>query len=438
MTSTNTSTGSSNSDPHQYVTNPPSTFVKIQNITKKPELNGQYGLIVQYDTTKERYMVVLCTSQQQQYLALKYDNLQRCTSMYDTMMAQYQMMQYNPQIQQQIQKVQEYILQQIMIPLFRIVKIPVTPKVQYFYYILALFLLGLWYIIGLTKLLVVLTIFIVILSLIGTDLLEHKKSTRTILLQTLPQQYTKMIQTELPYNIGTILTKKPWYLRSFTTLFVLFIAYTLFGTPTRSMYFQQNNKSSRSSSISSFSSSSSYLSSFWKNTNPVSTTNSKATNERMEYYYKLGFDDATQQLEYGTSFVPYNTTATTSSTSASVMINDDGTTTTTTDNQAWKDTVDTTTTNRYDNDPRIYNDDDFKHDHHTSQKGKASPWSFSTMMAVFTIYRILQPIVAMSMSNTNHFQIDWHLFRANLMTQMNPWKIMIVAFSLYRIVIAFL
>jgi hypothetical protein len=436
MSSANTN--SSSSDPHQYVTNPPSTFVKIQNITKKPELNGQYGLIVQYDTTKERYMVVLCTSQQQQYLALKYDNLQRCTSMYDKVMAQYQMMQYNPQIQQQIKKVQEYILQQILIPLFRILKIPVTPKLQYFYYMVALFLLGLWYIIGLTKLLVVGTIFMVVLSLIGTDLFEHKKSTRTILLQTLPNQYTKMIQTELPYNIGTIITKKPWYLRSFTTLLVLFIAYTLFGTPTRSMYFRKYNKSSRSSSSSP--SSSSYLSSFWKNTNPVST-HSKSTNERMEYYYKLGFDDATQHLEYGTSFVPYNTTTQNHddirSTSASVMINDDGTTT---ENPAWKDTVDTTTTNRYDNDPRIYNDDDddFANDRHTSPNKKASPWSFSTMMAVFTIYRILQPIVAMSMSNTNHYQIDWHLLRTNLIAQMNPWKMMIVAFSLYRIVVAFL
>ena len=241
--SSSSSSSSSNIDPHQYVTNPPSTFVKLCNITKKPELNGKYGLIVQYDSTPQRYMVVLCTQQQQQsYLALKFENIQKCISFYDKSISQYQMILYNPQLQLQMDTVHQYILQQIVQPFFRRCYIPLTPQIQYFYYFMSVILLILWYFIGLTKFLIVSTVLFVVLSLIGSDLIQQKANLHTLVLHTLPNQYTKMIQNELSYcNIGTVITKQPLYLRSFTTLLIVFFLYTLFGTPTQSMYLDKYN-----------------------------------------------------------------------------------------------------------------------------------------------------------------------------------------------------
>ena len=68
----------------------------------------------------------------------------------------------------------------------------------------------------------------------------------------------------------------------------------------------------------------------------------------------------------------------------------------------------------------------------------SSPFSISTMMAIFTLYRILQPIVIMSCDTSHH--IDWSLLRTNFYTQMktSPWNMIIVTFALYRIVVAFL
>ena len=461
MSSTTGTTGSTTTgnDPHQYVTNPPSTLIKIQNVVMKPELNGQYGLIVNYDTTKQRYMIVLA-QQQSQVVALKVENLQLASaSLRDRIMAQYQMMQHNPQFQQQVQTIHDYILQHIVTPVFRTLHITTPPRIHYFFMLLLVGLVTLWYLVGITKLVVLLTIILVLMSLVGSDLMQGRVvSLRHLCLTTIPREYTRMVQQEVPY--GRVIVSKPWYLRSFTTLLLLFVAYTLFGTPTHSRFFGRPTKQQRSSSVPSPTPwmSKLLLPGFGRPTRTVDPVHHRRTTttisrEQMEEYYKLGFDDATQQLEFGTSLNHHSSnndatlatdentgidgsngsssSSSSSGSSQSVLVNDDGTTRHMTEdsrNDAWKNTA-------YDRDPRIYDDDDDDDIVHSTRTSKSSsPFSFATGMAIFTIYRILQPIVTMSMHDN---RMDWNLLRANLVTQMNAWKIIIVAFSLYRIMVAF-
>ena len=86
-------------DPNGWVTQPPSTLIKIQNIAAKPELNGQIAIAVGYLDDKQRYVVVRCTTQEQ--LSLKVDNLVKANPL-DSMRGQFQLLQNDPKIRQQV------------------------------------------------------------------------------------------------------------------------------------------------------------------------------------------------------------------------------------------------------------------------------------------------------------------------------------------------
>jgi hypothetical protein len=445
-------------DPNHWVTNPPSIFVKIHSVTSRTELNHQYGLVVQYNSEKQRYMLVLC-QQQKDVLSLKQDNLMPCTSMMDRGTAYIQMIRYNPQLQQQIQTIQTKLQTRVLQPL-RITKI------QYFYCLLLLLLLGSWYMIGFTKLLMVVSCWIVLLSLIGMDVLDGTVPIRTIVTVTLPQRYhDMMIATGQPY-LGNTINTRPIYLRLLTMLLFGFITYSLLGTPTNSMFMrhyypstttlqaQAENQRSSSNSLSILP----FLPQWLYNQTKTSASPlqhlSKVQQHRPEYYYKLGYDDATHQLDFGTSLVPTKSdnedvagvavtedTAVTIETDGtqSTSIMEDGTTATTTKDpyrgstsKAYRDT------SRLDTDPRLYSDNSHYDDTrlYPKKSSSSSPFSFSTLMAIYTIYRIVQPIVMMSLRN-DRTALDVPLLYTNLL-QIDKWKGLVLLFSLYRLVAAFL
>jgi hypothetical protein len=89
------------SDPNGWVTQPPSTLVKVVN-TSRDSINDKLGVVLAYQTDRSRYVVHLSTSQER--VSLTADKLVKASYM-EQMRAQYELLQNNPQIQQQIQRV---------------------------------------------------------------------------------------------------------------------------------------------------------------------------------------------------------------------------------------------------------------------------------------------------------------------------------------------
>ena len=86
------------SDPNGWVTQPPATMVKVVN-TSRDALNGKFGIVLAYQGDRGRYVVLMTITQEQ--VSLKPDNLVK-GSWVEQLQAQYQLMQNNPQVQQQI------------------------------------------------------------------------------------------------------------------------------------------------------------------------------------------------------------------------------------------------------------------------------------------------------------------------------------------------
>lgn len=87
-------------DPSDFVRNPPSVIVKVQN-TSQESVNGKLGIVVQYTQERGRYLVHLTETQQS--VALKPENLVKA-SMFEQAKAQYQQLTKDPQIKREITK----------------------------------------------------------------------------------------------------------------------------------------------------------------------------------------------------------------------------------------------------------------------------------------------------------------------------------------------
>jgi hypothetical protein len=254
------------------------------------------------------------------------------------------------------------------------------------------------------------------MTMIGPDLMEGK-DLRSIV-RSVPLRYRDLVRTQIPY-VGPTLASRSSYLMIVTVVFLALLLYSFLGTPTNSMFWNHHRQaaSTRMSTTRS-------IPHHPHHTNDVMTTSVSSRelldttdNARAvpptEYYYQLGFDDATKGLDFGTS-LPKKVKAA----KEDVIINDDGTTTDDEeeDQYAWS----SSTGRRSDTTTR-------------GQKSKTTPFSISTIMAMFTIYRIVQPLAY----NTNTGQYDWQLLLANVQ-HLDMWKYGILAFAFYRIVASFL
>jgi len=362
-------------DPNGWVQNPPSTFVKI-NGTSRETLNGQLGLVLQYLEDRGRYMVVLSENQQSQ-VALKPENLTVCAGMLDKAKAYYQMLKNNPQVRQQFQQVQTQIQSRTGL------------KAEYILAIILVSFTVCWYFIGFSKVMMLLTSAIIILTVMGPDLAAGK-DLKTCL-RNAPTRWRSVVQEQVPV-VGPKIAANPWYLRAFTVLLTVFVLYSLLVTP---------NHRPRGSVA--------------KAPPAASASLAATTVELQQKYYKLGFDDASAGQEFGTSLPNEPVVLTVEDTAAvdgisSAASSDSG-------YSSWRRAV------------GLENDFDT---YAPVAAKKKSPFNLSTAFAAFTIYRILSPI---AMNAEGRF--DLPLLRANL-SNLEVYKLGILAFSVYRLVSAFL
>ena len=93
------------SDPNGWVTQPPATMVKVVN-TSRDVLNGKLGIVLAYQNDRGRYVVLMTVSQEQ--VSLKPDNLVK-GSWTEQFQAQYELMQNNAQVRQQLRSIYEQV-----------------------------------------------------------------------------------------------------------------------------------------------------------------------------------------------------------------------------------------------------------------------------------------------------------------------------------------
>jgi hypothetical protein len=302
---------------------------------------------------------------------LKADNLSVC-SMLEQAKAYWQMLQNNRDLQRQYRPFVEQLQRRSG-----------GLKLEYLLVLLLVVLGALWYFIGFTKLVTLLTVVMMLLTIVSPDLLEGK-DWRTVA-RNAPMRYREVIRTQVPY-IGPVVAKRTSYLALFTVAWVAFIGYSLMGTPSR------NNKG---------------LLPFKK---PFATATLRVVEGigvvQQQQFYRLGFEDAMNQLEFGTSLLKIEEAPT-------IVVGPNG-------------VVDV--------------DDMEEGDYAWSRTGAApsrasskSPFSLSTGLALFALYRILQPLAY----NPTQNQYDWQLLLTNL-RHLDTWRMAALAFAVYRIVASFL
>jgi hypothetical protein len=386
------------SDPNRWVQNPPSVFVKVHG-TSRESMNNKFGLVVQFAADKQRYTVLMCESQDA--VSLKTENLVVC-GMMEKSRAYLQMFRNNRDIQRQWQSVETQIRQ----------RTGLSPKYAGVA-LLAILVVG-WYLLGFSKVLLLITALMMILSVIGVDVAAGR-DWRSVA-RMAPSRWRELVRTQIPL-VGPRIAASKVLLTLFTAALGAFLVYSLAVTPAATTSAPRRALSSPSSA-----------SNWWNPWSPTAAPpmapmptsevkfSSREMQQLQQQYYKLGFDDATAAKAFGASLPDYGLNAATldgDEASASKEPSE------TTGDYAWRDMA--AVDRVYDRDLPL-----------PPVSPKKSPFGISTALAAFTIYRMLQP-----MAVNAEGRLDWDLFRANLYT-MEVWKLGLVAFSVYRLVASFL
>jgi hypothetical protein len=354
-------TGEAN-DPQGWAKNPPSVFVKVHSLTSQATRNGQLGLILQYLPDKQRYTVLLCISQQ--VVSLKADNCTVC-SMWEQARAYWQMLLHHRDLQRQYRQCVEQVQRRTG-----------GLKVEYLLVLLLLLLATLWYCIGFTKLLTIVTVLGMVLTIVSPDLLEGQ-DWRTVL-RNAPQRYREVLRTQVPF-IGPALARRPRLLAACTMALLAFVGAALVGTPSRRGVPSYGPKQPQSPRV-------------------VETVEQQ---QQQQQLYRLGFEDATNQLEFGTSFPKIVDPPNGMADGVGDDLDDY--------DSSWSRIASTPV-----------------------RAASKSPVSLSTGLALFTLYRILQPLAY----NPTQHQYDFQLLLTNV-RHLDAWRMAALAFAVYRIVAAF-
>lgn len=255
------------SDPNGWVTNPPSTFVVIQN-TSRAELNGQVGVAIQY--LQDRYIVVLTQAPRSEPKSFKAEHLRKATWS-EQLRAQYTLMMNDPTVQRQ--------MQQILLK----VKQMTGLEPQYVVGLLMVLILGSVWFLGFRR-----TVLLLSFSLMmGMVLVPTYIETNNIkgALQRAPQRLRLiLLESNLPF--AAKIASSNLYMALLVGLLVAFFV---------SGMLPQATGPARSQSMTT---SAADMSSWFSKANQQVPSIALAD---MDRFYKLGFDDAIDQRPFGAS-----------------------------------------------------------------------------------------------------------------------------------------
>ena len=250
------------SDPNGWVTQPPATMVKVVN-TSRDVLNGKLGIVLAYQSDRGRYVVLMTVTQEQ--VSLKPDNLVK-GSWTEQLQAQFEIMQNNPQVQQQIRSI------------YNRVQTATGVKPEYVAAAAGLALLALFYLVGFSRVMMVISFCLLVGILVQPDI--QAGATPQQMARNAPRRFKEMIRQNVPM-VGDRIANSDILTGLAAGLILFFFVNALVGgrkapappaTTTGSSY------------------------------NHVATTTKRVADRALlEEYYKLGFDDGQAGKDFGSS-----------------------------------------------------------------------------------------------------------------------------------------
>jgi hypothetical protein len=348
---------SSASDPQSWVTNPPSVLVKVRDITAKPHLNGELGVVVGYLPDRTRYVVVTCRQQEQ--LSLKPENLHKANFL-EQAKGQYQLLTNDPRVRRQLQQVYHRVQ----------TKLPAPLQPEHVAVVLLLLILASGYFLGVSKTLMIVSLLLGLATLAGPEIAAGKSWEQ--IGRDLPRRATSTlrdtIRQSVPY-VGPKLADTPYVVPAL-------LGILLAGTVKVLLLPAQPRVPLETAATA-------------LRTEPGAPRRGGALPDAEELY-KLGFDDATSNLAFGTSLSPPSVVP------DDFLVNDD-----------YSDMPSLTTNTR------------------------VSPWNWSTLMSVFYLGRTMYALGWDPVQGA----WSWGRAKANLVTQPT-YQSAFLALSVYRVVSA--
>lgn len=335
-------------DPSGYVSNPPTTIVKIHG-TAREDVNGLLGVVVQFNSDRGRYLVH-CTSTQA-VVAMKPENLIKANYM-EQATAQFQQLTKDPQIRRILANAES--------------RLPPGVALKHVGMGVGALLVVLVYLLGFSRVMMLISFLLMGGMLIGPDLAAG--ADRQTIIRNAPMRFRTMLREQLPSPYGAKVADNNYAVAALALFIVFFFVKSMMPvskppTPPASM-----------------------------NMPPTSPTR-QLSQSNIEEYYKLGFDDATAQKEYGASLA---------------------------------DAVKHSPVNYDDVDLGV---PDYPMPPPTGGGGMLN--KFFSLSSAMSIMYLGKTAMELGKDATGAWRFD--LFKANLST-MEPWKLGLLGLSLYRLV----
>jgi hypothetical protein len=243
--------------------------VKVSH-TARDDINGLLGIVMSYNTERERYLVHMTAAQST--MAFKKENLVAANT-FETYKAQYQQLRNDPRVKEKML----YYLQQC--------RNWVSPwNLQYVLLVGLVTLIVLMYFFGFTKTVMVLSYAVLLLVIAGPDILA-KKSPKLIA-DNFPNRARMTIEQHVPMVRGKVSNRV-----------AIGVVLLMGALVLQSLFFVKSSSSTSSSG-----------------TPPTSSTTRmpldsmsddyQSQKELLTQYYSLGFQDATDGTPHGTSLLP--------------------------------------------------------------------------------------------------------------------------------------
>lgn len=264
------------SDPNGWVTQPPATMVKVVN-TSQERLNGKMGVALAFQQDRGRYVVLMTVSQEQ--VSLKPENLVK-GGWTEQLRAQYELMQNNPQVKEQISKT------------YRQVQAFTGVKPEYVGGAALVVLVACIYWFGFSRSLMVISFFMMMGLVVLPDL--QNGASRDQILRNAPMRFKAMVRQNVPY-VGDRIANSNILTGLVLGVMIFFLVNALVG-------------GTGSGGARPPPPVSPVVGGMGGTTVPYNMANVKPApavdRAMLEDYYKMGFEDAQAGKDFGTSLPP--------------------------------------------------------------------------------------------------------------------------------------
>lgn len=255
-------------DPSGFVTNPPSTIVKIQG-TARDDINGKLGIVVQYNEDRGRYLVHMTSTQST--VAMKPDNLIKA-SYIEQFQAQYEQLIKDENVRRMLATVTS--------------KLQPGVTLKHVGTGVVVLLMALIYGLGISRTLMLISFAMMVLMIVGQDLVAG--ADMATVAKNAPQRFQTMVREQFPG--GSYIADKPYAVAGLAAIMVVFFVKSMMPPAVAQ------------AATAAAGSASNFMVGDGAGADGTSMAHrGLMTTRKMQEYYKMGFEDATTDKEFGAS-----------------------------------------------------------------------------------------------------------------------------------------